>query len=326
MPPGSHGGDTAARVYVSLPLSGPPAVHGRDVLRGVELAHQAAGEAVDLVVADTGGRSRRQRAVGHAEAAAADDRAVGYLGDFHSMQVAATAPILGRASLLQVAPTATDPGLEGATLVTLMPDDRRVAGTVADWLVAESVRTLLVVHDYGDGDDAAPLAAMCVEAARQRGITARARPVWDHDERAADDLDGIQALLYVGVAGSGAERMWADLHAVDPKMWLLGTEGIAEPWLAAAIDPSAAERTRFFVPPRTSFALYGFEAMRLILDSVAGAGTDDRAAIAAAARATGERAGVVGRYAIGPDGRVTGIGFGRQAVVGGRLVWDGRLT
>jgi hypothetical protein len=188
------------------------------------------------------------------------------------------------------------------------------------------VETLLVVHDYGDGGYAQALAAHCVEAAGERGVAARARPVWDHDEHASDDLAGLQALLYVGVAGSGAEQMWADLHAADPKMWLLGTEGIAEPWLAAAIDPSAAERTRFFVPPRTSFALYGFEAMSLVLDAVAAAAADDRTAIAAAGRAPGERAGFIGRYAVGPDGRVTGIGYGRQAVVGGRLVWDGRLT
>jgi ABC-type branched-subunit amino acid transport system substrate-binding protein len=330
MVPRSPAGDTAARVYVSLPLTGPPAVHGRDVLRGIELAHQAAGEPVGLIVADTGGRNRRRRAVGHAEAAAGDDRAVGYLGDFHSTQVAATAPLLGRASVLQVAPTATDPRLGSPTLVCLMPDDRQVAGTIADWLVTGSVERLLVVHDYGDGGYAAPLAGLCVDRARERGVSALARRVWDDDESPADDLDGVQALLYVGVAGSGAERMWADLHAADPKMWLLGTEGIAEPWLAAAIDPSAAERTRFFVPPHTSFALYGFEAMRLVLDAIdavdaVGAG-GGRAEIAAAGRAPGGRSGVIGRYTIGPDGRATGVGFGRQAVVAGRLVWDGRVT
>jgi hypothetical protein len=91
-------------------------------------------------------------------------------------------------------------------------------------------------------------------------------------------------VLYVGVAGSGAEAMWHELHAANPDMWLLGSEGVAVAWLAKALSPGAAERTRFFVAPTAPFGSYGREAMALIIDALAKGGTD-RGAIVDAARA-----------------------------------------
>ena len=36
----------------------------------------------------------------------------------------------------------------------------------------------------------------------------------------AADIGGAQAVLYVGVAGSGAARLWDGLHALDARLWL----------------------------------------------------------------------------------------------------------
>ena len=44
--------------------------------------------------------------------------------------------------------------------------------------------------------------------------------------------------------------MWNELHRLRPDLWLLGSEGVAEEWLARELDPAAAERTRFFVAQR----------------------------------------------------------------------------
>ena len=90
------------------------------------------------------------------------------------------------------------------------------------------VRELLVVHDHDDGYGV-PVGRMCAEAARARGIAVRARPVWDHDEAPGDDVGSAAAVLYVGVAGSGAVALWQQLHAIDPGLWLLGSEGVARP-------------------------------------------------------------------------------------------------
>jgi branched-chain amino acid transport system substrate-binding protein len=310
-----------SRVYASLPLTGPMARAGRDILRGAQIALEAAeGRAPEIVVLDGFGEDRDRQAIANARRAAQDGDALAYLGDFHSSQVQATAPILGEAGMLQVAPVATFAGLEGDTLVRLTPHDGVGARAIADWLVASGVGDLLVVHDYGDGYGE-PVGAMCAEAARERGLAVRIRPVWDHDEEPADDLGTAQAVLYVGVAGSGAVALWHTLHAANPSLCLLGSDGVAVQWLAAALEPSAAERTRFFVAQRVPMGFYGYEAMALVLDAVA-AGDGDRAATARAARATRDRDSVLGRYSIDAEGHTTSTAYGRLAVVDGALVWD----
>src|SRR4051794_28601542 len=137
-----------ARVYASLPLSGPAEHAGRELLRGAELALERAGDgAPELLVFDTGGDARDARgarAQDAARIAADDDEAVAYLGDFHSSQVAATQPMLGTAGLLQVAPVATWVELGGPTLVCLMPNDRVGAAAIAEWLVEAGVAEVLV--------------------------------------------------------------------------------------------------------------------------------------------------------------------------------------
>ncbi len=311
-----------ARVVASLPLTGPAAPFGRDILRGAELAHAHAGHSgVELEALDSyEPHDRDERAAGNAERAAGDSSVLAYLGDFHSSQVMGAAPVLGEAGLLAVAPVATYSGLRGDTLVRLMPHDGVGARAIARWLVEAGVAEVLVVHDHDDGYGV-PVGTMCAHAASEAGVIARRRPVWDHDEPWQDDLGDAGALLYVGVAGSGAVAMWRDLHGARPEMWLLGSKGVAEEWLAREMAPEAAERTRFFVAHRAPFALYGLEAMALIVDSIA-AGGGDRAATAAAARATRERDSVLGTYSIDRDGHTTTTAYGRLAVVDGRLAWD----
>jgi ABC-type branched-subunit amino acid transport system substrate-binding protein len=310
----------APRVYVSLPLSGRFAAAGHDVLRGAQLALEAAGgDLAELVVLDSAPDDRDDSAEANAHAAAADPRALAYLGDHHSSQVERTAPALAVAGMLAVAPVATKTGLAAATLVRLTPDDAAGAAAAAEWMADRGVEEVLVVHDH-DGDYGSPVGAMTAAAARERGLRVRARPVWDHDEPPAADLGGANAVLYVGVAGSGAAGLWRALHAADPELWLLGSDGVARRWLAREMDAGAAARTRFFVGARAPLAFYGHAAMAHVLDALA-AGGGDRAAVAAAGRDTRERACAVGRYALDADGLTT-LPYGRMAVVSGALVWD----
>ena len=162
---------------------------------------------------------------------------------------------------------------------------------------------------------------MCVEAALARGLDVRSRPVWDGEEAPADDLGSAEAVVYVGVAGSGAVELWEALHAANPSLWLLGSEGVAERWLARELTPSAADRTRFFIAQRAPFAFYGYEAMALALDSIAAGG--DRSGTVASARGTRDRDSSLGRYSIDDEGHTTATAYGRLAVVDGALVWDG---
>jgi len=309
------------RVYVSMPLTGPLAPAGRDVVQGARVALETAnGAAPEIVVLDGFAADRDRQALANARRAADDADALAYVGDFHSSQVGAAAPILGAAPLLQVAPVATYVGLAGDTLVRLTPHDGVGARAIAAWLVETGVDDVLVVHDYGD-EYGEPVGAMCAEAARERGLAVRIRRVWDHDEDPLADLGDARAVLYVGVAGSGAVGLWHMLHAANPALWLLGSDGVAASWLARELSSSAAERTRFFVSQRLPMACYGYEAMALVLDAIA-AGGGDRAAVTAAARATRDRDSVLGRYSIDAEGHTTSTAYGRLAVVEGALVWD----
>ena len=125
------------RVYVSLPLTGPSGPLGRDVMRGAELALEQAEPAdVEPVFLDAAGEDRDGRAAANAGSAARDPAAVAYLGDFHSSQVLASAPVLGAAGILAVAPVATFAGLRGETLVRLSPHDGVAAQAIARWMRA----------------------------------------------------------------------------------------------------------------------------------------------------------------------------------------------
>jgi hypothetical protein len=117
----------------------------------------------------------------------------------------------------------------------------------------------------------------------------RIRRVWDHDEDPLADLGDARAVLYVGDAGSGLVGLWELLHEADAALWLLGSDGIAAPWLARELSPGAAERTRLFVSQRLPMACYGYEAMALVLDA---------------------------------EGHTTSTAYGRLAVVDGALAWD----
>jgi branched-chain amino acid transport system substrate-binding protein len=300
-----------SRIYASLPLSGPQSRLGSELLRGAELALERAGPVTELVVLD----SAAEGAAANARRAARDAEALAYLGDARSSEVLLSAPILGAAGVLAVAPAATYAELRGPTLVRLLPHDGVGARAIAGWLVDHGVGTLLVLHDHDDGYGV-PVGVMCADAARERGLTVRSRPV---GEEGPEDLAGAEAALYVGVAGSGAVAMWRELHSLDPALWLLGSDGVAVEWLARELEPSAAERTRFFVSQRASWEFYGFEAMALILDALA---AGDRDGVVALARGTRDRDSILGRYSVDPDGLTTMTACGRLGVADGQLVWD----
>jgi branched-chain amino acid transport system substrate-binding protein len=306
------------RVYASLPLNGPSAEGGRDVLLGVQLVLER-GSSVELVIADSSGPDRDELAVANARQAAGDDSALAYIGDFHSSQVLETAPILGDAGLLQIAPVATYVGLGGATLVRLMPNDAAGARAIAAWLGDMGVRSVLVVHDHDQGYGR-PVGAMCADAAAARGLAVSREPVWDDPPERADLADA-EAVVYAGVGGPSIASFWEALHRLDPTLWLVGTDGIAVPQLARELSRSAGERTRLFVANRAPFAFYGFEAMTLALDSIA-EGDGDREAVARAARATRDRRSPLGTYSLDEDGLTTMAEYGRFAVIGRQLAWD----
>ena len=304
---------------MSLPLSGPSAALGREVLLGAELAHAQRGRPVELVTLDSFSAERDEQALANARRAAEDDAALAYIGDFHSSQVLVTAPVLGDAELLQIAPVATFVGLHGATLVRLMPNDEGGAHAIAAWLEDVGVRSVLVVHDHDDSYGR-PVGAMCADAARGPGLAVRVQPVWDDPPERAHLADAT-AVVYAGVAGPGIASFWESLHELDPAVWLIGTDGIAVPHLAQELSPAAAAKTRLFVANHAPLAFYGFEAKAVGLEAIDDR-RRDREAVVRAARATRDRESALGTYSLDESGLTTTADYGRLAIVGHQLVWD----
>ncbi len=332
-------------VYVSMPLRGPEAVEGGDVVRGAKLALADAQERVgELAVRgvyldDTGGRGARARwsqavAAANARDAAEDSSAIAYLGDFDSGATRASLPITNEARMLQVSPASAAVDLVqpflGAgdqvpeevqatgerTFGRVIPSDEVQAQAAAGWarrLGARRVRTVSDGSEFGQ---------TMVRAFRQslQGV----RLTRGHGD-----------LLYYG---GGPERMSASLTQTSTKRVMASDALLTPPAngpvrelliTSAAEDPSqlppaghrllAAFTKRYGRQPGR-YAAYGYEAMAVVLDSIQRAGDqgDDRDAVVDAFFDTQDRDSVLGTYSIDEVGDTT---LGRLA--GYRLA-DGR--
>src|SRR5436190_17359231 len=109
---------SSVNVYVSMPLHGPEAANGRDVVDGARLAlADAGGKVGELAVRaryldDTSGMGPNANwsgavAAANARKAAQDSAAIAYIGDFDSGATRFSLPITNEAHLLQVSPAAS---------------------------------------------------------------------------------------------------------------------------------------------------------------------------------------------------------------------------
>lgn len=332
-------------VYVSIPLRGPEAVEGRDVVRGAKLAlDDAQGRVGELAVRavyldDAGGRGARARwnpavVAANARDAAEDSSAIAYLGDFDSGATRASLPITNQARMLQVSPASAAVDLVqpflGAgdqvpeevqatgerTFGRVIPSDEVQADAAAGWAKRLGARRVVTVSDGSE------FGQTMVRAFRQSLQGTRL-------------TRGRGDLLYYG---GGPERMSASLtqSSTDPVMasdalLTRPPNGPVRGLLvtSAAEDPSQLPRAgerfvsafmkRYGRQPGR-YAAYGYEAMAVVLDSIQRAGDqgDDRDAVVDAFFDTQDRDSVLGTYSIDEVGDTT---LGRLA--GYRLV-DGR--
>jgi branched-chain amino acid transport system substrate-binding protein len=332
-------------VYVSVPLRGPAAVEGRDVVRAAKLAlADAQGRVGELTVRavyldDTAGRGARARwsqaaAAANARDAAEDSSAIAYLGDFDSGATRASLPITNEARMLQVSPASAAVDLVqpflGAgdqvpeevqatgerTFGRVIPSDEVQAEAAAGWAKRLGARRVGTVSDGSE------FGRTMVRAFRQSLQGTRL-------------TRGRGDLLYYG---GGPERMPASLIQSSPDTVMASDVLLMRPpsgpvrgllVTSAAEDPSQLPRAgerfvsaftkRYGRQPRR-YAAYGYEAMAVVLDSIqrAGGQGDDRKAVVDAFFDTQDRDSVLGTYSIDEVGDTT---LGRLA--GYRLA-DGR--
>ena len=215
-------------------------------------------------------------------------------------QVLLSAPLLGEARLLQVAPVATFVGLGGPTLVRLTPHDGVGAVAIARWLVASGVGEVLVVHDHDPGYGV-PVGTMCAEAALERGVSVSSRPVWD---------EGAW-----GPATCAAPRRCSTWASQGRGRWRCGTTSTGP---TAALAAGRGGRRRAVAGARATALGRGADALlrrpACLVRPVRVRGHvpdprldrgGNRAAAVEAARGTRDRDSVIGRYSIDHEGHTT---------------------
>lgn len=164
---------------------------------------------------------------------------------------------------------------------------------------------------------------------------------------------GADCFVFAGVTPNGAVQLFKDVAAALPDAKLYGPDGVSSPEFFVAdeggLPGDVAERVkvtvatlspdryppegrRFFdqykkrydVPSVDPYAIYGYEAMELVLDTCAELGPDcaDRQAMIDALMATRGRSSVLGTYDIDENGDTTISDYGVYTVEDGELVFD----
>jgi branched-chain amino acid transport system substrate-binding protein len=165
---------------------------------------------------------------------------------------------------------------------------------------------------------------------------------------------GADCFAYAGNTANNAVQLFKDVAAANPDMKaLLGSDAVAEPaftdpkegglptdvskrvtvlavGLAPKDYPPAGQR--FFTDYEKKFgdkepgqyAIYGYEAMSLVLDAIERAGADGakRDAIVKEVFATKDRDSVVGKYSIDENGDTTQRNYGVYEIKGGLLEYQ----
>jgi branched-chain amino acid transport system substrate-binding protein len=233
----------------------------------------------------------------------------------------------------------------------LLPADPVQAAAQVRLMGALHVKRLYVIDDQDPFQ--VPLAQIVANDAQGAGIQ-----VLGHDGIATTAgseftgeirkvlRSGAQAVFFSGGTSPGVLTLWQQLHAADPHLLLLGPNTmlnatfatqigsagestyITTPVLSISAYPAAAQRifadyrTRFHETP-TPEALYGYEAMSVVLAAIRNAGShgNDKRAVIDQFFRTRNRDSVLGRYSIQPGGDTTLARYGVDRVVHGQLVF-----
>ncbi len=163
--------------------------------------------------------------------------------------------------------------------------------------------------------------------------------------------DGADCFVFSGITANGAVQLFKDVAAAVPNAKLFGPDGVAESGFAdpkeGGIPEDVASRTLVTVatlspdeyPPEGQkffqdfektygeknpdpYAIYGYEAMQLVLDALERAGTSDRQAVIDAVFDTKGRESVLGTYDIDENGDTTLTDYGVYTIKGGELGFD----
>ena len=276
-----------------------------------------------------------------------------FINEAGILQISPASPYVGLTSSLEAGQDEPERFYPSGkrTFVRLQPGDIGQAQAQIQLMKSLGVRRLYVLDDQEPFET--PLADIVADFAERAGIT-----VVTHDSistapeavftGAVEKIveSHAQAVFLAGGEGPGTVALWHDLYRADPSLLLLGSSsmdsesftsqiGAAEantylttPLLPARLYPPAAQRVlrhyrSVFGAEGGPDALYGYEAMKLVLDAVrsSGARGNDRQTVIAHVFATRTRSSVIGRYSVQSNGETTPSQYGVDRVSAGRPVF-----
>jgi branched-chain amino acid transport system substrate-binding protein len=245
----------------------------------------------------------------------------------------------GKRHYLRIVPKDT---IQGAALATIMKKD----GCTKAYILNDK-------EVYGAG-----LAKNIELAAKDQGLTIAGDEGIDpkapnfRSQAATIKSAGADCFVFSGITANGAVQLYKDVSAAVPNAKLYGPDGVAESGFVdpkeggipadvakkvklsvATLSPDqySAEGQKFFKDFSAKYneanpdpyAIYGYEAMKLILDTCAKIGNDctDRQKLIDALFQTKGRDSVLGTYDIDENGDTTLTDYGIYTVKDGELVF-----
>jgi branched-chain amino acid transport system substrate-binding protein len=351
-------------VYSSLPLSGAARGQTQAVNDGARQALQeaggvAAGQAVRLVTLNDATRRAGswtpERVSRNFRRVANDDSSVAVIGAFNSGASALAIPIMSEAGVAMISPSNTAIGLTtggpgssrgepgkyypgaGRTYFRLMPNDKVQAAALATAMRDRGCKRIVSVTDrdvYGKGvgtllrQDAARLGLHVVRTVRiGRGTRSFGR------------IRGADCVVYTGITANGAVHMFRSAGARLRSAQLFASDGVAESGFTRRLPASIARRVTITVSTLAPdaypgaamigsadpYKLYGYEAMKLILDGL-NAGGPTKEGLLGFLRGVQNRPSVLGTYSFDANGDTTLRTYGLYGIQRKQLVWVGAIT
>jgi branched-chain amino acid transport system substrate-binding protein len=159
---------------------------------------------------------------------------------------------------------------------------------------------------------------------------------------------GADCIFFGGITQNNAVQLWKDLNATMPSAKLFGPDGVAETPFTSKIG-SKAEKMTYITNPTLdpklyppagqdffkeykakygadpeAYAIYGYEAMSVVLEAIKNAGDkgNDRQAVIDAFYKIKNRESVLGTYSIDENGDTTLSDYGGDTVKDGKLVFN----
>ena len=243
------------------------------------------------------------------------------------------------------------------TFVRIVPRDA-IQGAALVSLASESGCTKLAIANDGTRFGTRLAQSLQAAAGAQRldvafETTLDTRKTGYRSQARKARLGGADCFLFAGLPSSVAIGAYEDFGAALAGADLFGPDRLADPSFtdadAGGLPAGLARRVRLTVlalppdypPTAHSFtrdyeraydkkpltsALYGYEAMRLVLDAIARSGDDRRADVIQALFETKNRESILGAYSIDAYGDTTLANYGVGSIVGGKIAVDGTIS